>query len=64
MVALAAAGFATLVFTGMGFIAAVFTGAALMAVALTAVAREVIGDSYNESDYRTSAWYPEAASCC
>jgi hypothetical protein len=51
MAALAAAGFATLVFTGMGFIAAVFTGAALMPVALTLVTREVMGDSYNESDY-------------
>jgi hypothetical protein len=44
------------------FTAAVFTGAALMAVAHTAVAREVIGDSYNESE--SSAWYTEAASCC
>jgi hypothetical protein len=34
-----------------------------MAVALTAMAREVIGDLYNESDYRSSAWYTEAASC-
>jgi hypothetical protein len=35
-----------------------------MAVAFTAMAREAIGDSYNESDDQSSAWYTQAASCC
>jgi hypothetical protein len=46
-------------FAAVDFTAAVFTGAVLMPVA-----REAIGDSYNESDYQSSAWHTEAASCC
>jgi len=64
MVVFAAAGFTAVAFAAAGFAAVDFTGAALVPVALTAVAREALGDSYNESDYQSSAWHTEAASCC